>query len=279
MQRLLSLWSTYLNSCRSGFCKFCRLFGIHWLILLMSTSLASLTKRKNQMSKLTRTVITHLIFFSVFLVKCFNYSIRRGYQLRKFGLQYLWVRPRPCWDSTVPQCRSRWNKSNYLLYYPLHANNGRASIDLDWQSRPLRRRWKWRFILLFCSARCSRSSSGKTIHQLQICVLIQSLFIIFYIQQALRQEFEDEACSGLCEAVTRHLQEAEVMHTQGNSSFWWKVVEAALLSLGVVKDLLESQQKENQLPLDIVVILQSSLDQHNRMAGENNFGLNKKNRN
>jgi hypothetical protein len=66
------------------------------------------------------------------------------------------------------------------------------------------------------------------------------------------------------------------MHTQGNSSFWWKVVEAALLSLGVVKDLLESQQKENQLPLDIVVILQSSLDQHNRMAGENNFGLNKK---
>ena len=58
------------------------------------------------------------------------------------------------------------------------------------------------------------------------------------------------------------------MHTtQGGNSFWWKVVEASLLSLGVVKDLLESQQKENQLPLDIVVILQSSLDQHNRMAG------------
>ncbi|EFX69752.1 hypothetical protein DAPPUDRAFT_228557 [Daphnia pulex] len=90
---------------------------------------------------------------------------------------------------------------------------------------------------------------------------------------ALRQEFEDEACSGLCEAVTRHLQEAEVMHTQGNSSFWWKVVEAALLSLGVVKDLLESQQKENQLPLVIVVILQSSLDQHNRMAGKSRPAL------
>ena len=73
--------------------------------------------------------------------------------------------------------------------------------------------------------------------------------------------------------MTRHLQEAEVMHTQGNNSFWWKVVEAALLSLGVVKDLLESQQKENQLPLDIVVILQSSLDQHNRMAGEKSLNL------
>lgn len=86
--------------------------------------------------------------------------------------------------------------------------------------------------------------------------------------KALRQEFEDEACAGLCEAVTRHLQEAEVMHsTQPSSMFWWKVVEASLLSLGVVKDLLESQRKENQLPLDIVAILQSSLDQHNRMAG------------
>ena len=105
----------------------------------------------------------------------------------------------------------------------------------------------------------------KTIHSVFYYVQFYSLF---YIQQALRQEFEDEACSGLCEAVTRHLQDAEVMHTQGNNSFWWKVVEAALLSLGVVKDLLESQQKENQLPLDIVVILQSSLDQHNRMAGE-----------
>jgi hypothetical protein len=105
----------------------------------------------------------------------------------------------------------------------------------------------------------------RTIHSVFYYVQYYSLF---YIQQALRQEFEDEACSGLCEAVTRHLQEAEVMHTQGNNSFWWKVVEAALLSLGVVKDLLESQQKENQLPLDIVVILQSSLDQHNRMAGE-----------
>ena len=84
----------------------------------------------------------------------------------------------------------------------------------------------------------------------------------------MRQEFEDEACAGLCEAVTRHLQEAEVTHTtQGVNSFWWKVVEASLLSLGVVKDLIESQQKENQLPLDIVGILQSSLDQHNRMAG------------
>lgn len=96
----------------------------------------------------------------------------------------------------------------------------------------------------------------------------KSIYSVSIHLQALRQEFEDEACAGLCEAVTRHLQEAEVTHTtQGVNSFWWKVVEASLLSLGVVKDLLESQQKENQLPLDIVGILQSSLDQHNRMAG------------
>ena len=84
---------------------------------------------------------------------------------------------------------------------------------------------------------------------------------------ALRQEFEDEASAGLCYAVTRHLQEAEMAHTSGASVYWWKAVEASLLSLGVVKDLLVSQQKENQLPLNVVAILQSSLDQHNRMAG------------
>lgn len=89
--------------------------------------------------------------------------------------------------------------------------------------------------------------------------------------QALRQEFEDEACAGLCEAVTRHLQEAELAHSSGppgsaGAAFWWKVVEASLLSLGVVKDLLVSQQKEKPLPLDIVAILQGSMDQHARMA-------------
>jgi len=83
---------------------------------------------------------------------------------------------------------------------------------------------------------------------------------------ALRQEFEDETCAGLCDAVTRHLQEAEMAHTSGASVHWWKAVEASLLSLGVVKDLLVSHQKENQLPLNVVAILQSSLDQHNRMA-------------
>ena len=87
-------------------------------------------------------------------------------------------------------------------------------------------------------------------------------------QKALRQEFEDEACAGLCESVTRHLQEAELAQSTGSASaaFWWKVVEASLLSLGVVRDLIASQQKEKQLPLDIVAILQGSMDQHGRMA-------------
>ena len=56
-------------------------------------------------------------------------------------------------------------------------------------------------------------------------------------------------------------------HTSGANVYWWKAVEASLLSLGIVKDLLISHQKENQLPLNVVAILQSSLDQHNRMAG------------
>ena len=84
---------------------------------------------------------------------------------------------------------------------------------------------------------------------------------------ALRQKFEDEACAGLCDAVTRHLYEAEMVLTSGASVYWWKTVEASLLSLGVFKDLLVSQQQENQLQLYVVTILQSCLNQHNRMAG------------
>lgn len=98
--------------------------------------------------------------------------------------------------------------------------------------------------------------------------LRHTLFTFLLTFQALRQEFEDEACAGLCEAVTRHLHEADQAHTTGTSENWWKNVEASLLALGAMKDLLASQQKQNQLPLDIVSILQTSVDQHNRMAGK-----------
>ena len=62
------------------------------------------------------------------------------------------------------------------------------------------------------------------------------------------------------------MNEAEVAHSSGVNGYWWKVVEASLLALGVVKDLLISHQKKNALPLDVVAILQSSVDQHSRMA-------------
>ena len=52
----------------------------------------------------------------------------------------------------------------------------------------------------------------------------------------------------------------------GTNNFWWKIVESSLLSLGVVRDLLVAQHKNNKLALDIVGILQSSVDQHSRMG-------------
>ncbi len=76
-------------------------------------------------------------------------------------------------------------------------------------------------------------------------VFFLNLFAFFSdVFQALRQEFEDEACAGLCEAVTRHLHEAEAAHaTAGADGRWWKTVEASLLALGVVKDLLIGHMK------------------------------------
>ncbi|XP_054724425.1 LOW QUALITY PROTEIN: importin-9-like [Uloborus diversus] len=69
----------------------------------------------------------------------------------------------------------------------------------------------------------------------------------------LGQEFEDETSSSLCNAVTRHIQEAN----KTTNSQWWKMHESCMLALGCIKDLIITGLKEKNLQFDIVGFVQS----------------------
>ncbi|XP_076333062.1 importin 9 [Tachypleus tridentatus] len=73
---------------------------------------------------------------------------------------------------------------------------------------------------------------------------------------SLCQEFESESAVGLCSAVTKHLQEAEVSKNSGNP-YWWKLHESCMVALGSVKDLILEQIQNNQLQFNLVEFLQS----------------------
>ncbi|XP_006822545.1 importin-9 [Saccoglossus kowalevskii] len=54
---------------------------------------------------------------------------------------------------------------------------------------------------------------------------------------SVASEFQAECAVGIANAVTRHLQEAEVAKNAGNAN-WWKVHESCLLTMGSVKALI-----------------------------------------
>uniref|UniRef100_T1IP27 Importin N-terminal domain-containing protein n=1 Tax=Strigamia maritima TaxID=126957 RepID=T1IP27_STRMM len=72
----------------------------------------------------------------------------------------------------------------------------------------------------------------------------------------LAEEFEEETVSGLYAAVTKHLQEAEVIRAHGNVH-WWKIHEACMLALGSIKSFVISQLQEGKAHFDVNSFLQS----------------------
>ncbi|XP_022238749.1 importin-9-like [Limulus polyphemus] len=89
----------------------------------------------------------------------------------------------------------------------------------------------------------------------QVC-FFPFLFFFSLEFQSLCQEFESESAVGLCNAVTKHLQEAEVSKNSGNP-YWWKLHESCMVALGSVKDLILEQIQNNQLQFNLVEFLQS----------------------
>ena len=67
---------------------------------------------------------------------------------------------------------------------------------------------------------------------------------------ALSEEFEQESCTSLAQAIERHMREAAVSRAQGNEA-WWKVHEAAMLALGSAQEIIESRITEGLVQFDL----------------------------
>ncbi|XP_067129013.1 importin-9 [Centruroides vittatus] len=73
---------------------------------------------------------------------------------------------------------------------------------------------------------------------------------------SLCQEFDDDSTVGLCNAISKHLEEAEIARNSGNP-FWWKIHESCMVALGSVRDLIIDQIQNNSLPFDLSGFLQT----------------------
>ena len=69
-------------------------------------------------------------------------------------------------------------------------------------------------------------------------------------------EFEDESCVALCHAASRHILEAE-RERSGNNRNWWKIHEACMLALGLVKDFVVEKLPAGGVAFDLTGFLQN----------------------
>ena len=65
------------------------------------------------------------------------------------------------------------------------------------------------------------------------------------------EEFELECCASLAQAITRHVNDAKAVRASGGETEWWKLHEAAMLSLGSAQDVIEAQVKTGNVQFDI----------------------------
>merc|ERR1719447_1147943 len=76
---------------------------------------------------------------------------------------------------------------------------------------------------------------------------------------ALSEEFEQECCASLAQAIERHVREAATARSQGKEE-WWKVHEAAMLALGSAQETIESQINEGLVQFDLGVVFHLHLE-------------------
>ncbi|KAL4226818.1 Importin 9 [Mactra antiquata] len=69
------------------------------------------------------------------------------------------------------------------------------------------------------------------------------------------QEFEDETALGLCQAITRHLQESETQKPV--NPCWWKIHESCMFALGTVRSLVIETVKSGKVQFDISAFLET----------------------
>ncbi|CAH1784945.1 unnamed protein product [Owenia fusiformis] len=67
---------------------------------------------------------------------------------------------------------------------------------------------------------------------------------------SLASEFSKEGGPAICQAITRHIHEAESAKNSGNAN-WWKIHEAAMLTMGSVKTMVAEQIHAGTVQFDI----------------------------
>ncbi|XP_005100562.2 importin-9 isoform X2 [Aplysia californica] len=73
---------------------------------------------------------------------------------------------------------------------------------------------------------------------------------------SLGTEFQSVCPEALCQAVTKHLQEAEAAKSAGNQH-WWKIHESCMLALGSVKDMVLQAIKAGTVQFHLPGFLQT----------------------
>lgn len=73
---------------------------------------------------------------------------------------------------------------------------------------------------------------------------------------SLSSEFRNESAPALCQAVTRHLHEAEAAKNSQNE-YWWKIHESCMLAMGSVKSLVIDAIQKGKVQFDVTGFLQS----------------------
>lgn len=89
----------------------------------------------------------------------------------------------------------------------------------------------------------------------QYCLLTDTIYCLISFQ-TLCSEFEDDSCSALCQAVTRHVQEAETAQDSNNGN-WWKIHEACMLALGSAKSVVVRKLEGGEVVFDLTGFLQN----------------------
>ncbi|XP_041347809.1 importin-9-like [Gigantopelta aegis] len=73
---------------------------------------------------------------------------------------------------------------------------------------------------------------------------------------SLASEFRNDTAPALCQAITKHLQEAETSKTVGNIH-WWKLHESCMLALGSVRHMVLEAIQTGKVQFDVSAFLES----------------------
>ena len=86
--------------------------------------------------------------------------------------------------------------------------------------------------------------------------------------QSLASEFQNESAPALCNAVTKHLVNAESIKNAGNDN-WWKLHESCMLAMGSVMNLVVDSVQRGKVVFDITGFLQTVVLNNMNFSGEN----------